>query len=276
MSGVRCQVSERGSRESEKNESVFDGYSRYYDLLYADKDYPREADYVHALLCRFGSEPNSVLEFGSGTGRHALLLAEKGYQVTGVEHSPRMAALAQSRSCSTANDRKGAFRCIVGDVRSTVVDGSFDAAMALFHVVSYQTANQDVDATFANAHRHLEPHGLFLFDAWHAPAVLTQRPSVRVKRVEDESVHLTRIAEPQVDTTANCVRVHYTLFAKDKATGQFDCLSETHLMRYFSLPEIEWLAGRHGFEMLHSEEWLTGTAPSEDTWGVAYVLRKTT
>jgi hypothetical protein len=32
--------------------SVFAAYSRYYDLLYRDKDYAAEARYVHELVQR--------------------------------------------------------------------------------------------------------------------------------------------------------------------------------------------------------------------------------
>ena len=74
---------------------VFDEYARYYDLLYQDKDYQAEADYVAGLIRRFHPEARSILELGSGTGIHASLLAKKGFTVHGVERSPEM--LARSR-----------------------------------------------------------------------------------------------------------------------------------------------------------------------------------
>ena len=52
-----------------EQDAVFADYSRYYDLLYGDKDYDAETAYVHALLARHGLSRASVLEFGSGTGR---------------------------------------------------------------------------------------------------------------------------------------------------------------------------------------------------------------
>ena len=45
-------------------------------------------------------------------------------------------------------------------------------------------------------------------------------------------------------------------------------------MRYFSIPEIEYIANSTGFEMLEAEEFLSGSEPSLNTWGVCVILRK--
>jgi len=267
---------------------VFGDYGLYYDLLYADKDYAAEAGYVAELLERLGTRPKSILEFGCGTGRHALLLAEMGCDVTGIERSSEMVKLAEARSAEReaksgqrragSEEReavgRGSFRCLLGDSRNIELRQTFDAVISLFHVVSYQTTDRDLTTTFQNAGRHVRPGGLFLFDVWYGPAVLSQRPAVRVKRMEDEQVHLTRIAEPTLLPDQNCVRVDYTLFAQQLTDGRIERCAESHLMRYFSTPEIRMLAERYAFDVACTEEWLTGAKPSTDTWGVCYVLRK--
>ena len=65
-------------------------YARHYDLLYADKDYAAEAAYIRDLLKRWTPGGTRLLELGSGTGRHANLLAGMGYSVHGVERSAAM------------------------------------------------------------------------------------------------------------------------------------------------------------------------------------------
>lgn len=250
---------------------VFGEYSKYYDLLYSDKNYELEADYICALLAEHAGTGTEVLEFGSGTGRHGRMLAARGLNVVGVERSPEMA-----RQANSINDveSSGSFRCIVGDLSTSHQDRKFDCVLALFHVISYQTSDAAAESAFTNASRHLDQGGVFLFDVWHAPAVLCERPTVRVKRVEDARFRLTRIAEPALLTEENCVRVNYTLFIEDKSLGQTGICEEQHLMRYFSHPELRSIAARSGFEIVHSEEWLSRKNPGPDTWGVCYVLRK--
>lgn len=246
--------------------SMFNAYSRYYDLLYQDKDYIGEADYIHTLLARHGVAQGNLLEFGSGTGKHGRLLAARGFQVHGIELSIEMVTQAIQGE---------GFTCQQGDVCNVHLGRNFDAVISLFHVVSYQTSNSNLQAVFARAAEHLAPGGLFVFDFWYSPAVYAQRPVVRVKRMADDAVDITRIAEPILYPNENRVDVNYTIFAKELTSGAVQVLSETHPMRHFSIPEIDFLAQAHGFTRVSAEEFLTGKLASESTWGVCVTLKRT-
>ena len=50
--------------------------------------------------------------------------------------------------------------------------------------------NDDVLAAFLTARHHLNPGGIFLFDVWYGPAVLTDRPSVRIKWMAHEEIEI--------------------------------------------------------------------------------------
>ncbi len=245
---------------------VFNAYSRYYDLLYRDKDYDAEAEYVSSLFLKHGLVGKNILEFGSGTGKHGRILAAQGYRVLGIEQSAEMVAQAMPSAD---------FTCVQGDIRTIDLSRYFDAVVSLFHVISYQTRNEDILAVFTRAAQHLRRGGLFVFDVWYSPAVMAQRPSVRIKRMSDEAVDVTRIAEPVIFANENRVDVHYTIIVRDKASGTTEQFSETHPMRHFSLPEIDFLSGWFGFERIGAEEFLTGKTPGEDTWGVCLILRRT-
>jgi SAM-dependent methyltransferase len=166
------------------------------------------------------------------------------------------------------------FACIQGDIRKIDLSRQFDAIVSLFHVISYQTRNVDILAVFSKAAKHLCSGGLFIFDVWYTPAVLAQQPSIRIKRMSDESVDVTRIAEPVIFANENRVDVHYTIIVRDRVSGLTEQLSEIHPMRHYSLPEIDLLAGLNGFERIGAEEFLTGKIPSEETWGVCLILRR--
>lgn len=245
--------------------AVFSAYSRYYDLLYRDKDYAGECDYIQALLARHLQKKSSLLEFGSGTGKHGCLLAERGFMVHGVERSADMVA----QSGATPG-----FSCQQGDICTIKMGRTYDAVLSLFHVVSYQTSNADVHAVFARAAEHLATGGIFVFDFWYSPAVYAQQPVVRVKRLADDQMEITRIAEPVIYPNENRVDVNYTIYARDIASGSVQSLSETHPMRHFSLPEIDLLAEANGFVRINAEEFLSGQTPGSNTWGVCVTLKK--
>lgn len=76
--------------------SAFGAYSRYYNLFYQDKDYPGEAEYVNGLIRKHHPGATTILDLGCGTGRHDLLLAKMGYEVTGVDRSEEMLSVVKS------------------------------------------------------------------------------------------------------------------------------------------------------------------------------------
>jgi predicted TPR repeat methyltransferase len=72
--------------------SVFGAYSNYYDLLYEDKNYSKEVEFVSSVIRRHAPGAATVLDLGCGTGIHACAFAREGYQVTGLDRSADMLA----------------------------------------------------------------------------------------------------------------------------------------------------------------------------------------
>ncbi len=248
--------------------AVFGAYSRYYNLFYRDKAYGGEAAYIRELLATHRPGAASLLDLGCGTGRHARLLAEAGLTVTGVDRSEEMLAVARR---SAAADPAAALEFLPGDLRTVRLGRTFDAVVSLFHVISYQTGNDDLKAAFATVREHLAPGGIFIFDCWYGPAVLSLRPEVRVKRLEDEELLVTRIVEPRLLVNANLVESHYQVIIRHKDDGRVEELQELHRMRYLFRPELELLLAGAGLKLLGAAEWLTGKEPGLETWGVCFV-----
>jgi SAM-dependent methyltransferase len=241
--------------------TVFNEYARYYDLLYRDKDYRAEAYYVHGLIQTRLPGARTILNLGCGSGRHDRCLAELGYTVTGLDFSEEMLSAATRSAAGN-----GKLRYRLGDVRTVRLAETFDVVISLFHVMSYQVTNTDLKHAFTTAHTHLKPGGLFLFDCWYGPGVLSDRPTVRTKELEDEDISVIRHAEPIMHPNENVVDVNYRVEITNKQSGKTSYICETHRMRYLFLPEImEYLEGvglHHRFSM----RWMTEDAPDDTTW----------
>ncbi len=254
--------------------SVFGSYARYYDLLYKDKDYAGECRFVASLIRKHAPHALNVLELGCGTGMHACLLAEDGFNLLGVDLSAEMLERGRERLSGMDQGIRDRLSFSLGNVCTFRTERRFDAVISLFHVVSYQSVNDDLRSMFETAAAHLTVGGVFIFDFWFAPAVLTERPSVRVRRIDTDDLSITRIAEPVMLANLSCVDVNYEVFIRDKAADSTVSLRETHRMRYLLPTEIEMLAKYAGLRVLGSCEWLTGSEPGSDTWGVCSVLGK--
>jgi SAM-dependent methyltransferase len=253
--------------------NVFGNYARYYNLLYRDKEYVGEAKFIAQLLKNYAPNTQSILELGCGTGNHALLLAKEGYQVHGVDFSQEMLQQANTRISQISQELTSKIVFSQGDIRTIRLEQQFDAVISLFHVISYQITNQDLEAAFATAKAHLKPGGVFIFDCWYGPAVLSDRPTIRVKRLEDQEISITRIAEPMIYPNENLVDVNYHVFIKDKESGAVEEIQETHRMRYLFKPEIDLLLTNSQIKPIAYSEWMTNREPGFDTWGVYFVGR---
>jgi SAM-dependent methyltransferase len=249
---------------------VFAAYSRYYDLLYRDKDYEGEARYVDSLIQRHKQGPQRILDLGCGTGRHDFFLARMGHELTGIDRSNEMLEVAKEQA-ARFEDSGPRPVFAQGDVRTLRLGKTFDVVVSLFHVMSYQTQNSDLLGALATIREHLDPGGLFVFDAWYGPAVLTDRPTVRVKRLEDERIAVTRVAEPVMYANDNLVDVNYQVFVKDKQTGAVEEIRETHTTRYFFPPEIKLACAASGLSLSEFRVFMAEGEPGFHSWNVVFL-----
>ncbi|HZY37878.1 MAG TPA: class I SAM-dependent methyltransferase [Mucilaginibacter sp.] len=248
----------------------FGRYARYYDLLYKDKDYTGEAGYVNKLIKLYSPHAAYLLNLGCGTGKHDYVLARGGYHVTGVDMSAEMVAQAID---NTPDEIRPQLDFVNGDARSANLQKTFDAVVSLFHVLSYQVSNQDAADMIDTACRHLEVNGLFIFDCWYGPGVMTDPPEVRTKQMADEAITVTRLAVPVVHSLQNVVDVNYTIKISEAGSDEVTEIKELHRMRYFFVPEIELLI-KNKFKLLSVKEWLTDAEPTLTSWNAVFVLQK--
>jgi len=244
-----------------------DDYAAAYDDLYHDKDYAAECDLVEDVLRACARDPiKRILDLGCGTGAHAVLLAQRGYEVVGVDRSPEMLHRARERDNSTS------YR--LGDRTTLGLGETFDAVLIMFAVLGYLTDNVSARSALHTARQHLTPDGLLFADVWYGPAVLAQRPSERVKVIDTPSGgQVIRTAASRLEPRRNLCTVDYHLWRLEdgKLTAE---VREQHPMRYFFEPELQAFLSEAGFELLRIGAFPNlDEEPSERTWNVAVVAR---
>ena len=253
--------------------SIFKNYAQYYDLLYRDKNYIQEAKFVKKLISKYSKTASTILELGCGTGLHAIALAKLGYSIDGIDLSSKMLDIAENKINAIPPKLKSKISLTLSDIRDFNSPKKYDTVISLFHVISYMSTNADLQSFFTTASKHLLPNGLLIFDCWYGPTVLTDRPTARVKNLEDEKLKVVRQATPEMFPNLNIVKVNYDVLATSKTSAKTEKYHESHTMRYLFTPEIELFLKNNGFELLDSLEWLTGKKPGFDTWGVCFVAR---
>ncbi len=244
---------------------VFKDYAEFYDALYKDKDYMSEATDVSNLLNKWGNDIKGIIIYGCGTGKHDRCLKSLGYDIHGIDMSEEMVKEAINADSEIEYE--------VADIREYIPKKKYDAVVSLFHVMSYQNTNEDIKKAFTSARKALDKGGIFLFDVWNGPGVLTDPPVLRVKKVETEKYDVTRIARPEMHANANIVDVNYEMIVTEKETKVTTDFSESHHMRYFFNPEIREYLNETGFESLEIVDCSNLGEPDYNSWTVYYVAK---
>lgn len=220
-------------------------YANAYDALYTDKDYAEEARLIDRLFQTHGNGPiHTVLDLGCGTGNHALPLAQRGYEIVGVDRSAAM--LESARQKAVSRQVNGNAKFYQDDICSFQVEQSFDVSLMMFAVLGYQLENRQVLTALQTARKHLRSGGLFIFDVWYGPAVLRQGPSERVKVIPTDKGEILRVASGTLAIERHLCQVSYRLWRleEERVVGHTE---ETHLMRYFFPLELDLFLESSGF-----------------------------
>ncbi len=141
------------------------GYSALapvYDKLNSDIDYGRWADFIEECFSRYLKEkPELVLDLGCGTGSMTLELADRGYDMTGLDISPDMLTQAYSR---VANEGKFGILFLEGDMCDFELYGTVGAVVCCLDGINHLQSEDDVLRCFKTVHNYTDPDGLFIFD----------------------------------------------------------------------------------------------------------------
>jgi len=149
-----------------KRPSDTDWWATYFDAHYLLEyqpvfDYAADRVQVGRLMEILALPSGSrILDAPCGQGRHAHLLAEAGYQVTGLDYSQPLIDLARERGTGRT------LKYVVGDMRKLPAQwtGKFDAVVNLFTSFGFFTDPADDARAIHEFGRMLKPGGQLV---WH-------------------------------------------------------------------------------------------------------------
>lgn len=138
----------------------YNAYAATYDLFYGDLD--ADLDMYTGFAERTGG---AILEIGSGTGRVALVLAEAGHTVVGLEPSDAMRSIAQQKIAEA--ELADRVTLVAGDMRRFKLDQHFGLVVAPINTFLHNLTLDDQLATLISIKKHLRPGGLLVLDCFN-------------------------------------------------------------------------------------------------------------
>lgn len=183
---------------------IYEGSARYYDLIYGPiVDYDKEADLLEGIFARYAGRPiRRVLDMGSGTGNHALVLASRGYDVVGVDRNEAFVAAAKEK----VRKRKNGPRFVVGDMRELEVEGRFDALISMFGAFSH-LPREEAGIALGRFRERLEPGGLLVFEWWNELGARDGHQDWLDRA--GQGIRLIRLGQSSVDAEAHTMEISF-------------------------------------------------------------------
>jgi SAM-dependent methyltransferase len=138
-------------------EELFTNYARTYDKEQFTQGTIAEVDFIEQEIG--GDRSRRILDIGCGTGRHAIELARRGYDVTGIDLSATQ--LARAREKAGEAGVKVAFH--QADARRLAFRDEFDLAIMLCEgAFPLMETDEENYAILANAAAALRSPGTFI------------------------------------------------------------------------------------------------------------------
>jgi SAM-dependent methyltransferase len=177
----------------------------------------------------------AVLDLACGTGRHAIELSRRGYQVVGYDLSLSMLA----RAADEAQDRDQKLNFVHGDMREMTFDETFDGVYCWNTSFGFFEEEKNA-AVISKVHKSLRSGGQFLLDVINRDYCAQQSPSL----VWFEGDACICMDEMQVDFITSRMKVKRTMMFDDGRTREID-----YQIRIYSLHELGKMLHDHGFRI---------------------------
>src|SRR5690625_2888134 len=134
--------------------------SSLYDYLMKQAPYDKWIDFSTTIFNKYGNRIRNIIDLGCGTGEITVRLAQKGYELFGVDYSSDMLAYAEQKAF--ANNLP--IQWYHEDLRELDGFTNLDAAISFCDVIKYITLEKEIKNVFERVYRLLNDNGLFVFD----------------------------------------------------------------------------------------------------------------
>ncbi len=216
--------------------SAYSLLARFYDTLTCDVPYGAIADYYQALFKRKDVPVQTVLDLACGTGTLTCLLAERGFDMIGVDASEEMLSVAAQKAYNTANRPM----LINQSLEQLDLFGTVDAAVCSLDGMNYIRPDM-IAEVFRRVMLFLEPGGMFIFDI-HTPSKLK---SLDGEVFLDETDDVYCVWRAEFDKEENACHYGMDIFAREGK--KWTRSREEHIEYAYEIHSLEKMLKEQGY-----------------------------
>lgn len=266
-------------------------FASVYDEFMDGTDYQKTADQIQDMITRYGvskpsqkrtgeseakdvllaAEKNLVVDLGCGTGKLTEILADRGYDVMGIDLSEEMLGMALERRDRLRH--KTLYLC--QDMREFELYGTAGTFVSVGDSVNYLLTDEDMARLFKRVNTFLFPGGIFVFDF---KTLHLYRDVIGDSTIAEDREDCSFIWENWFDEESRINEYDLSLFIREKDIGEDDSLfrkyQEIHRQRGYTLEEIKRFAQEAGLIWIAEMDSDTIGHASEESERILCVVRE--
>lgn len=247
--------------------SAYENFSEVYDKFMSDTPYDKWIEYIKSIWDKFSLKPKLIAELGCGTGNITQRLADKGYDMIGIDYSESMLSKAIEKSAKSKKE----ILYLNQDMREFELYGTVDCIISLCDSINYITEEEDLLAVFKLVNNYLDPKGLFIFDLntiYKFKEILGQNS---FSQTDENSAYTW---ENYYDEEEKINEYYTNFFIKDDKTGLYSRFEEEHYEKGYEIETIKKIINDSGLEFVAVYDELTFNEPTDKSQRIFFVARE--
>ena len=245
---------------------AYTGFAEVFDLFMDQVPYEEWSERISGILKEYGICDGVVLDLGCGTGSMTELLAEKGYDMIGVDASEEMLELASEKRAESGHD----ILYLLQDMREFELYGTVRAIVSVCDSLNYITEEADLLQVFRLVRNYLDPDGVFFFDM---NTIYKYRDILGETTIAENREEGSFIWENYYDEEQQLNEYELTLYVRDMG-DRYVRFEETHFQKAYELSRVLELLREAGLKAEQIFDSDTGEAVTAETGKFCIAARK--
>ncbi len=248
-----------------ENFNIYSGFAYVYDSFMDNIPYDIWHSYLQDLLTDYNINNGIIVDLACGTGTITAMLASDGYNMTGIDISSEMLAVARNK-CSKD------VLLLQQDIRELDLYGTAAAMVCICDGMNYMLDEKSLHQVFSRIHTFLDNNGIFIFDM---KTVHFYKNVLGNQTIVDNRENATLIWENEFYETTDINEYFITIYnLASRELDLFERFDECHSQRAYPIEKVKELAARAGLETVAIYNAFTKDAPLTDSERIYYIMKK--
>lgn len=246
--------------------SCYESFAQVYDLYMENTPYDEWTEYVMEIFNRHKLPDTTgiIAELGCGTGNMTTRLAEKGFDMIGIDMSEQMLIKAREKSDES-------ILYLEQDMTEFELYGTVDAIVSFCDSINYITDEDELFQVFKLVNNYLDINGLFVFDI---NTIYKFKEILGDNSYCETTENSAYTWENYYDENININEYYTNFFIKEDNSDCYRRFEEYHYERGYTVEKIKELIKKAGMEFVACYDELTFREPHSESQRVFFVARE--